>query len=332
MKKSLVKVSSPGKIILSGEHAVVYGYPALTTTIDKRCHITYQGNLSTKQFQHQITQAKDLSDLLTKIKKLSEVKSLMIDSKIPAGRGMGSSAAISVALATIYQLIQRKEERENREQEDQEKQNKQEKSAALILEQVNRLAYRLEKLQHGNPSGADNTVVTYGGCLWFRKELPDFILHRSITPPRPPENLFLLDSGKPVESTGQMVALVAENRQRRPRRHQHLFNQIEAVTRSFLAWLQNQESADLAEIIKENNRLLIELGVVSSTTQELITSIEKLGGAAKISGAGGASKGSGFLVVYHQDKNKLKEELDSDKNSYQLETLSIGSIGVSIDD
>jgi len=329
MKKSLVKVSSPGKIILSGEHAVVYGYPALTTTIDKRCHITYQGNLSTKQFQHQITQAKDLADLLTKIKKLPEVKSLMIDSKIPAGRGMGSSAAISVALATIYQLILQKEEQQDQEQESQEKQ---EKSTELNLEQVNRLAYRLEKLQHGNPSGADNTVVTYGGCLWFRKELPDFILHRSITPPRPPENLFLLDSGKPVESTGQMVALVAENRQRRPRRHQHLFNQIEAVTRSFLAWLQNQESADLAEIIKENNRLLIELGVVSPTTQELIASIEKRGGAAKISGAGGASQRSGFIVVYHQDKNKLKEELDSDKNSYQLETLSIGSIGVSIDD
>ena len=72
-----------------------------------------------------------------------------ITSEIPIGAGMGSSAAFSVATSAV-------------------------KLGKIDLEKINEMAYKMEKKFHGNPSGADNTICTYGGFLWYRKENENF--------------------------------------------------------------------------------------------------------------------------------------------------------------
>lgn len=226
-----IRVSAPGKLILSGEHAVVYGYPAILAAVDKRLMVDERG---------------------------------VVESLIPMGVGMGSSAALSVATAAAERIL---------------------KGKKWDLEDINNQAYQLEKKYHGNPSGGDNTIVTYGGFLWYRKEISDFKIFTQINSKIKLPKFFLINSGSPEETTGEMI--------------------MEKITREFLKTLIDG-SGRWGELIRDNEKCLESLGVVSKSCQDLIREIEKVGGAAKISGAGGRSTGSGLVLSYHQDPKKLE--------------------------
>ncbi|MFZ5932846.1 MAG: mevalonate kinase family protein [Patescibacteria group bacterium] len=249
-----VKVSAPGKVILSGEHAVVYGYPSLITAVSRR-----------------------LSIKCIKGKK-------KVDSEIPIGCGMGSSAAYAVAVSALKLKLSGK---------------------PWDLEKINREAYKMEKKRHGNPSGADNTTVTYGGLLWYRKESEELKVFSQISPRRKLPRIILINSGAPKESTKEMVSLVGNLYRVRPKKVERIFGKIEEVTRTFLKFLLKEESPSLNDLIKENESLLEELGVVSEPTRSLIRKMEKIGAAVKISGAGGKTLGSGILLAYHPEPLKL---------------------------
>jgi len=85
----------------------------------------------------------------------------------------------------------------------------------------------------------------------------------------------------------------------------------------------------LRNYIKENEVLLEKLGVVSNSTIKLIRKIEKTGGAAKISGAGGKKDKSGILLIYHKDINKLKNFARKEK--LELIEIQLGERGVRIE-
>jgi len=301
-----VVASAPGKVILSGEHAVVYGYPALVAAQDKRFQITFEGE-SPDIFQpEQLAKYSSLKEFFEAWQALGQTQTLQIQSRIPIGRGMGSSAAFSVAAAAILQRLQ---------------------GENYSLDDISRQAYQLEVLQHGKPSGVDNTIATFGGFLWYRREVPDFAVFRSVEPARPLGSLFVVDSGKPRESTKDMVLAVAERREQQPEKYEAVFREIETVTRGFLGWMQGQ-SGDILELIRTNHRLLVEIGVVSESAQALVTQIEEIGGAAKITGAGGQAKGSGYLVAYHPDEEKMIQLLNELELKYH--PLQLGAEGVSI--
>lgn len=249
-----VKVSAPGKIILSGEHAVVYGCPALLSAVNKRLTITQWGDK----------------------KKIS--------SDIPIGCGMGSSAAFAVASSALNIKL---------------------KGKKWDLEEINKEAYKMEKRQHGNPSGGDNTISTYGGFLWYRKESEQLKIFSPIRVKIRLPKFYIINTGKPYESTKDMILIAAELKERKPRRFENIINKIGIVTKSFLKYFTNEEKMVFSELIKENERLLEDLGVVSKSTAWLIRKIEKIGGAAKISGAGGRKLYSGILLVCHPDEEKL---------------------------
>lgn len=108
-----------------------------------------------------------------------------------------------------------------------------------------------------------------------------------------------------------------------------IFKEMETITRNFLKLLLNEERLDIRELIRTNESLLEDLRVVSPTTRTLIRKIEKIGGAAKISGAGGVKKGSGIILAYHAHPDVLwsfaqKEELDILK-------VELGEEGVKIE-
>src|SRR5258706_2709366 len=270
MKKTN-SVSTPGKLIISGEHAVVYGYPAIAAAVNFRLKITSNGN---------------------------------IESDIPIGAGMRSSAAYAVAKTAL-------------------------KFKKLNLEKINSTAYSLDKLQHGNPSGVDNTVVTYGGFLWYRKENENFKTFRQIeSKTKLPKN-YLLNSGKPRETTREMVLHVRSLYERRKKWTKNVFGEIETIKKGFLKLLLEKKDDDFGRLMLENEELLEKLGVVSESAKTLIHRIEKIGGYAKISGAGGKKEGSGIVIIYHKDIDKIT--LFAKNNNLNIIPVKLGEEGVRIE-
>ena len=140
----MITVSVPGKVHLVGEHAVVYGKPALLAAINLRLTVTAQEG--TNDATGYVTQ---ILEIVKKHFHVSSIPKLTIHSEILSGYHLGSSAAVAVGViaATSYFL-----------------------KKIWNPQLFNQLAYEAEKLQHGNPSGGDNTAVTFGGFIWDRKE------------------------------------------------------------------------------------------------------------------------------------------------------------------
>lgn len=267
----ILKVSAPGKIILSGEHAVVYGFPAIATAVDKRITIDRNGK---------------------------------IDSDLPIGSGLGSSAAFAVATSAF--------EINN-----------------LDLDEINKRAYEIERVYHGSPSGLDNSTVTYGGFLWYKKESNGNKTIKKIYVKAKLPKFYLLNSGKPDESTKEMVEMVAERYKKERRYTLGIFRGIENVTKGFLEFLTGDVEHNLGELMSENERLLEGLGVVSDKAKNIIRTIEKNGGYAKISGAGGRKLGSGMILIYHRDKDKLERLFEGESTT--VTPVRLGENGVKIE-
>lgn len=280
-----VKVSAPGKLILTGEHSVVYKKPAVLSAVDLRLFLSIE---ETKG-KDKILSPEPTSLIKYGIEKLKSYYNLScplkvkVNSDIPIGCGLGSSAALSSALSGAFTKFA---------------------GYQWNLEKINNLAYEIEKKQHGNPSGADNTVSTYGGFIYYNKKKLPYFSHLKVSRQLP---LVVLNTGRPDESTEEMVAIVRKLVDKTPHRVKKVFKRMEKVSDHFLEFLSGREEFSLRTIVKENEMLLERLGVVSPYVMRLVKKIEKIGGAAKITGAGGLSKGSGMILVYHYQPDKIKK-------------------------
>jgi mevalonate kinase len=302
--------SAPGKIILSGEHAVVYGYPALVAAIDKRISV----DLSRNNEQTIVEPAgskgfvKNALDVLhDKFNFPNQDLKIKLNTTIPIGRGMGSSAAFAVALSAALLLFKNKK---------------------ADLELISDYAYELEKKYHGNPSGVDISISVNGGILWYRKESEEFKTFSKVIISNLP-TIYILDTGKPKESTKETVFHVSEMLKEKPQKILKIFNEMEKVTRAFLQYITGEKQLNFVELIKTNERFLEKLGVVSRSTINLIKQIEKIGGAAKISGGGGITAASGIILVYHPDQEKLISFMG--KLNLKPEIVKLGGKGVKIE-
>jgi mevalonate kinase len=182
------------------------------------------------------------------------------------------------------------------------------RSVPLDLERIERLALEAERRQHGSPSGVDTAAVTRGGLLWARKT--DGGLEAEALQPRSSllSRLRVYDSGTPAESTGAVVAALRGRRDRDPGGHERLLDRIAAATLGVRAELAREEEdpARVREMIRECEACLEELGVVPAPVRDLVRRIEAEGGAAKISGAGSlAGPGAGSLLVYHSEAERI---------------------------
>jgi len=295
----MIIISAPGKIHLSGEHSVVYGQPALLATIDKRILITLKQR---KDFKIKIHDKKltDLSLVSFGIKKIYQIlgkkpKSgfdLTINSQIPIASGLGSSASLAVALTGIILFFE---------------------EGKLEKEKINKVAYEIEKKQHGKPSGGDNTVICYGGFLTFQKIGGQFNFEQIKIKNKMPEFL-LIDSGRPIENTGDMVKIVVNKI--KIRKFQQIINDIGKVTMQMVSLFNKGKFNVLTKLIMENERLLEKIGVVGKKARKIIRLIEEHSSVAKICGAGGIKKGSGMILVYHQNLKQLKKILEQNNLNF----------------
>jgi mevalonate kinase len=199
------------------------------------------------------------------------------------------------------------------------------------LEKINALAYEVEKKMHGNPSGGDNTTVSYGGFLWFRKETETVKLFKSlaITIPKMLNHFFLIDTGRPKENTGQMVSLVRQWYTDDPERLKKVFDENEIQVKRLVTALYDGNENTLVDAIRKGEQTLEGMGVVSDKVKPLIRNIEKAGGAAKILGGGGVAEGVGFLLCYHTDRKAIEHIVS--KFHYLMQPITLGEEGVRLE-
>ena len=320
-------VSAPGKIHLLGEHAVVYGKPALLAAIDKRLYVEIRnptlrlrsgqesGIRKKEEIVIHTTEKKDLAwETIKVFQKAFSIDNLPpleinITSQIPVGSGLGSSAALSAAMIGALMKFVKNIWNPNR---------------------INELVYEVEKIAHGNPSGADNTTVVFGGLVWFRREF-DFlksIWSLPISAYKIP-HFVLIDTGRPMESTKEMVSLAAKQYDENRRSMENIFNDQEKETKKLLLSLRTGNMDELVSAIRSGERNLEKIGVVGDLAKKIIRDIEDMGGAAKICGAGGKKKGSGVLLCYHEDLSKIKKV--AEKSKVSVSPVKLGGEGIRIE-
>lgn len=292
----MISYQTPAKVILSGEHSVVYGKPALVSAIDKK--LIFNLSLDNKIKDNSLEFIAQIVKKFLEKKKIqffAQPYSFQIQSEIPLGRGLGSSAALSVAaVAAFLEFYSGKK---------------------FKKEEINNLAYEAEKKFHQNPSGVDNTVSCFGGLIFYRKEF-EFLKNISLLnfkiPKTIEENLFLIDSGKPLESTREMVEWVKEKYNKEENLVEELLSRIERTTKKMTVSLIKEDSHLFSQMMMENEIYLEILGVVSKKTKKLLERLQSFG-VGKITGAGGRKDGSGFILFFSSNKKGLIDFLKKSK-------------------
>lgn len=313
MKK--VVVSAPGKLHLSGEHAVVYGKPAVLVATSKRLYIEIKSQISNLKSQNGISKLKEKDDYLSKIIQLvekkykTEIKNcvIAINSDIPIGAGMGSSAALAVATTGALREWLGK---------------------PWNPTEINELAFEAEKIQHGNPSGGDNTVASFGGILWFRKEF-EFLKSFWLLPFKIPKDFsqfVIINTGRSETTKDLVVGVVGEKKKQLGKKFTKWLDEVENTTKKIVQSIHDEKETGFKQSFQVNERLLEEIGVVSSSTKKLILEIEKTGGVAKISGAGGVKTGSGMVIAFHEKPQILIDM--AKKYGYPSFQVQLGGEGV----
>ncbi len=262
---------APGKVILLGEHAVVYGQPALATPTgghevgveveeipgaSRKDHLELEG----------IFEGGDPSQLLTIIGELREALNvpqgglrIRISSTLPPQAGMGSSAALAVALArALGDWMGR----------------------ALSPEEASTLAFGAETRFHGRASGVDNTTAAWSCPLLFRPGSPPELLKTG-----PSWRFFLVHSGV-ASSTREAVAAVARRREADPSGMEAIFREVGHLVLAGRSALEREDRPGFASIMAENQECLRHLGVSHPAVEEIIGRAKRLGSAAKVTGGG----------------------------------------------
>jgi mevalonate kinase len=272
--------SAPGKVILVGEHAVVYGQPAIAVpvqAVSAKAIITPDIQAPSGRVLIEAAQAGvagDLSELpegdplaaavRAALKELGVSRppafKLKVSSTIPMAGGLGSGAAVSVAILRAVSGFL---------------------GHPLSEEQVSQLAFEVEKLHHGTPSGIDNTVVTYARPLFFVKEQPVEFLEVAA-----PFTLLIADSGVSTP-TRETVGAVRTAWQAEPERHERIFAQIGELARQARKVLAAGDNEQLGPLMDTNHELLQQLEVSSPELDTLVAAARSAGAlGAKLSGGG----------------------------------------------
>ncbi len=265
-----------GKLILCGEHAVVYGHPALAMAVDRGTSVTLTPTRGPTRILSDIRDPRLERAILTRVP--AQGFEVRIDTNLPIGRGMGSSAALSVALIRAVRAL-----------------DGQTPSVDELYEQ----AFEIERVFHGNPSGLDHAVSARGGLLRYRRGPPP-----SFEPLSSPAGRWVvLDSGE-EGNTAELVAGVAS---RRPR-IDPILERIGALVHEAATVLD--DPAKLGPLLNENHALLREIGVSNSRLDALIAFAREHGAlGAKLAGAGGG----GVVLALVADPHPLLQSASAAK-------------------
>lgn len=284
------------KIILLGEHSVVYGKHAIAAPIPLTIRADVQRQESgTTLFiprwgveteLHPPTTAdnalhKSMDLILQRLGVRDEPMRVEVYPHVPRAVGLGASAALAVA------VIRGVAEAFDIELDDA---------------RVNELAYECEQIAHGTPSGIDNTLATYGRPILFRKgELPGSApAIREVHPARPIPVVIGLSGVRTL--TAQTVGRVRAAWQAHPERYEPIFDQIDQLALAGVEALEQGDIATLGELMNIDQGLLNALQVSCWEVEELVQIARENGAlGAKLTGGGG---GGAVIAVAEADRTE----------------------------
>jgi len=302
-----------GKVILFGEHFVVHGVPGIVSAIDSATDAEVKQTGSELVIRDERKAATGYAEekRLQQIESIERMlKKMGLDPKMPLNiwvggtlpgfSGLGASAASSVAIARAIA---------------------EELSLNLSDEEVNQIAYEAEKAYAGNPSGIDNTAATYGGLMWFKKNLTGGSASVEKLSIRKPVEIVIGSTGK-VANTKAMVTGVAERKNKHPEKYNQIFEQAENLTYAGRKALEGYDLEKVGELMNENHRLLQEIEVSSSELDLLVdTSRKNSAFGAKLTGGGGG----GCMVALTPGKElQEKVAVAIEKEGYEALRTKIG--------
>lgn len=385
--------SAPGKVIVYGEHAVVYGKAAMAATISLRsyllvttltksqrtitlrfpdiglCHTWGIDALPWSKFSHP-SKKKSYYDLVTSLdpelveslqphlskispqaspedRKIQQAAAsaflylflslasqgfhgciYSLRSTLPIGAGLGSSASISVCLSAAILLQLRTLAGPHPDQPRNE--------VELQTERINRWAFVGEMCIHGNPSGVDNTVSTFGKAVIFKRH--DYSKPPTVTPlPNFPELPLLLVNTKQQRSTAAEVGKVAALKKEQPIVTQHVLDAIDKVTEAAHTQIGRQydvvddSTQVLGELMKMNHGLLVSLGVSHPRLERIRELVDYAGiGWTKLTGAGGG--GSAITLLKSEISREGLKDLEAklDAEDFERFETTLGGDGVGV--
>ena len=305
--------SAPGKVILFGEHFVVYGVKAILCSINKRVTVTAETtnekkiSINSKIGKLVLEPNKSIFEINSPLKPFyylanKAIKNkdigihIQIDSEIPLGAGLGSSSACCVAAAaSIFNLFGQA-------------------SKEKILEH----AIEAEKTIFENTSGADCTVCTYGGIMEYDKNTG----FKKIED-KPNFQLVIVNSN--IEhSTQSMVSKVKEFENENKEKFSNLSNLESQLVEDVLKLVKENKTKEIGEKMNKNQEYLEILGISNDELTKMIRIGQESSFGAKITGSGGG--GCIFALTNESDsQNILKKFKD---NNYECFSTKIDFKGL----
>ena len=353
----MVQASAPGKCILFGEHAVVYGQPAVAVAIDQRMSVKLKLNsdwridgMAFHPDRHPHVEA-----LKQRLWDTGPPLSIKITGDIPPASGLGSSAALSVAASAALRCARGRQLRDDDWAEgwtaarpnnvyngpwDVEKGDSVEYGESSVDEdECAILTHAVEAYaQGGRASPMDSSTCAHGGCIvlsdkveenlnWlYSRQLNDVSWEVHSVSLENIEDVWLVIGSTGIHApTSEQVAKVAKLLEKQPEKMREI-ETIGIVARRGIAALMRGEMEAVGRAMSENHLLLRSLGVSCPELESLISAAAPTSLGVKLTGAGGG----GCMIALTRDPKTTSEAIELAGGRTLISRLA--SAGMSVDD
>ena len=290
---------TPGKAILLGEHSVVYGRHAIAVPVPLNIRVKIEDAddgvllmipswgveyyLDKKPEERQSFE-KPAALILEKMNLSNVGMKIEVFSDVPRGMGLGGSAVLAVSIIKALNHHYR---------------------MGLSEQEINEMAYESEKIAHGNPSGIDNTIATYGYPLIYRKGEKTLKERLQI---KEPLDLVLAFS-KSEGLTAKTVAHVRTQWKSNQEMYEGVFDDIDAIVLNGIQAIQENDLKQLGELMNFNQGLLNTLQVSTPELERMIYIARDAGAfGAKLTGGGGG----GAMIAVSDNPEEIIEAFDNE--------------------
>ena len=276
---------APGKLILTGEHAVVHGFKAVALATQRGCTVSLRMRNGPSGVDNAPADDERLRQAVASVLPAEGI-GVDIESDIPIGRGMGSSAAMTIALIRAKAHF------------DDEK---------LNFHELHRRGFALERIFHGNPSGIDHAVSALGGMLEYQRSENGPTM-KPITAELPP--IVVIDSGF-AGNTAQQVQKVEQL----GAKGRSICTDIHHITTEIIRLFPTPDPDTIGTLLTENHQQLVALGVSTPELNEIVQLALQAGAhGAKLAGAGG---GGIVMALASEPQSVLDAATDAGYTAFQ---------------